>query len=74
MIFGLTGVANMATGDLTDPIVGQAQTAAIAAATPPPATSSMTPVLLLVAVGAAYWYWNSRKGKRAAGEMPTFGV
>ena len=69
MIFGLSSITDMSTGQLTDQIVldqQAADAAALAAATAAatPKTPSMLPLLLLVAAaGGAYW-WFVMKGNK----------
>lgn len=78
MFHSLGAITDMATGDMSDPIVenAAAEIAAtsptpVAVAAPAPATSDTMPLLLLAAVGvAAYWYY--AKKHKGGVKLPTF--
>ena len=65
MIFGLSAISDMSTGQMTDQIVldQQAADAATALAAVQAPTSSMLPLLLLVAAAGAGYWWFVVKGK-----------
>jgi hypothetical protein len=67
MIFGLSAISDMSTGQLTDQIVLDQQAAdaatALAAQQAATPTSSVLPLLLLVAAAGVGYWWFIMKGK-----------